>query len=83
MLFSMFKFVLSVGFVGEIQFGHGRSDLTFLLRGQRSKSPYGRSKFQNENFFIPKADLESLQKSTNVKCFSFFNIFIGTLSKFT
>ena len=31
MLFSMFKFVLSVGFVGEIQFGHGRSDLTFLL----------------------------------------------------
>ena len=30
MLFSMFKFVLSVGFVGEIQFGHGRSDLTFL-----------------------------------------------------
>ena len=31
MLFSMFKFVLSVGFVGEIQFGHGRSDLTFLV----------------------------------------------------
>ena len=54
-----------------------------VLKGQRSKGPYGRSKFQNENFFILKADLESLQKSTNVKCFSFFNIFIGTLSKFT
>ena len=54
-----------------------------VLRGQRSKGPYGKSKFQNENFLILKADLESLQKSMNVKCFSFFNIYIGTLSKFT
>ena len=38
MLFSMFKFVLSVGFVGEIHFGHGRSDLTFLLEnGKKGK----------------------------------------------
>ena len=56
---------------------------SLVLRGQRSKVPHGRSKFQNENFLILKADLESLQKSMNVKCFSFFNISIGTLSKFT
>ena len=51
-------------------------------RGQRSGGPYGRSKFQNENFSILNADSESLQKSMNVKCSSFFNIFSGTLSKF-
>ena len=50
-----------------------------LQRGQRSGGPYGRSKFQNENFLILKADLESLQKSMSVKCFSYFNFFIGTL----
>ena len=51
------------------------------LRGQRSRGPYGGSNFQNGNFAILIADSKSLQKSVNVKCFSFFDIFIRTWSK--
>ena len=72
----------------QVDFSDTHIDLFFkifglVLRGQRLKGPYGKSKFQNENFLILKVDLESLQKSMSVKCFSFFNNSIETLSKFT
>ena len=42
---------------------------------------YGRSKFQNKNFSNLIADLNSSQKSMNVKCLPFYDIQIGSAPK--
>ena len=45
------------------------------FRGQGSGSCIGKSKFQTGNYYNLTADLDSLQKSTNVSLSSFFYIF--------
>ena len=48
--------------------------------GQRSRWGIGMSKIQIRNFWNLTADLDSLQKSMNAKCSSFFHISLGSLS---